>query len=947
MKAANKISPSIIILSGIVLLTCSLCLPVQAQTKVRKSTKIEKLHLLSEKFHDAFFRNYNIAVEKAKQNGWPVRLDLPNGSAMEIRALDRRGMPIYVVTENLIAAHTVSTSLVWPGGPTGFGLDGSGMVVGMWDAGAIRTTHQEFTGRAFKSDAAYTVNNHSTHVAGTIIAHGIDSNSKGMAFEATLESYDWNNDNAEMAAAAANGLLLSNHSYGQAIGWHYYNNFWYWLGDITFSTTEDYTFGFYNNYSSAWDEISYDAPYYLIVRAAGNERGSGPAPGTGHNYWAGDRWIYSTAVREKDGGADGYDCLDAESVPKNILTVGSVNDIPGGYSDPSQVVVASSSSWGPTDDGRIKPDIVANGIGLYSTSSASDNAYATMSGTSMAAPNATGSLVLLQQLYQDLHNGNPMQSATLKGLVIHTADEAGTATGPDYQFGWGLLNTAKAAGVISDETNGWDDNLIQELTLQEGSEYSIQVSSAGIEPLLVTICWTDPAAAPPSPALNSRLKMLVNDLDLRVSDQNDTFYPWILDPDNPSDPATPGDNITDNAEQVYVQNPVAGIYTIAVNHKGTLSGGSQDFALIMSGASYSETLTITSPNGGGNWIAGTRHAITWNSMNAGDSLKIEFSTDGGSKWSNITTSTANTGDYNWLVADSVSSSCLIKISDLADGQPTDQSDTDFSIVPLGSVVDLSIQNLTDRLFLNWQTIQGATAYNLYRDTSPLFVPTGSNFLAAVSTTFYFDIDNEISNNVIGDVNTNYYYIVRAANSVTESVNSKRVGEFDFGLISNNNGNANEIAVCLWDGTMNHASDLMSAIPNSFSVGYWNAASQRYMNFLPSNPLTNFQIEAGHAYQVKVSANSVFTLVGEMVTASFDLTTTPSTDFNAIILPLTMTDISDANQLLNTVPNCNSVAYWDAVNQRFFQYCPVFPQTNFAVKPGFAYYVNVTLKSTWP
>ena len=112
--------------------------------------------------------------------------------------------------------------------------------------------------------------------------------------------------------------------------------------------------------------------------------------------------------------------------------------------------MSSFSGWGPTDDGRIKPDICANGVGLYSSYSGSDTQYASISGTSMATPNLSGSLLLLQQHYQNLFGtGSFMRSATLKGLVIHTADEAGSNPGPDYKFGWGLANMATAAQAIT------------------------------------------------------------------------------------------------------------------------------------------------------------------------------------------------------------------------------------------------------------------------------------------------------------------------------------------------------------------------------------------------------------------------------------------------------------------------------------------------------------------
>ncbi len=89
-----------------------------------------------------------------------------------------------------------------------------------------------------------------------------------MAPNASLRAFDWNSDLAEMAAEAASGALVSNHSYGFARGW--YGGSWY--GTPSISTQEDYKFGFYDSYAQAWDLVAYDAPYYLIVKSAGNDR---------------------------------------------------------------------------------------------------------------------------------------------------------------------------------------------------------------------------------------------------------------------------------------------------------------------------------------------------------------------------------------------------------------------------------------------------------------------------------------------------------------------------------------------------------------------------------------------------------------------------------------------------------------------------------------------------
>ncbi|MCF8348449.1 MAG: S8 family serine peptidase, partial [Bacteroidales bacterium] len=454
-----------------------------------------------------------------------------------------------------------STNEVYSGGGAGLNLDGTGISVCEWDGGTIRTTHQEFGTRATNIDAS-AVNWHSTHVAGTIIAAGLNSAAKGMAYAAELRAYDWDYDNAEMATEAANGNQLSNHSYGWVRGWYWNGSANVWNGDPAISTDEDYRFGFYDYSARDWDEIAVNAPYYLIVKSAGNDRGD-----------SGD------GSYPPDGP---YDCIPQRGISKNILTVGAVDDIPGGYSSPSGVNLAGFSSCGPADDGRIKPDIVANGIGLISTYSSADDAYTSSSGTSMSAPATTGSLALLLQHYENVKGaGAKMRSATLKALVLHTADEAGANDGPDYEFGWGLLSTRKAADKITEDQT---TDVISEHLLANGESFTREITTTGISPLRVTIVWTDPPGTPPAASLDPANAMLVNDLDLCLTESTNTYYPWKLDKDNPEVAATrAGENNVDNVEMVDIDSPTAATtYTIVVDHDGTLASP-QAFSMIISG----------------------------------------------------------------------------------------------------------------------------------------------------------------------------------------------------------------------------------------------------------------------------------------------------------------------------------------------------------------------------
>ena len=638
-------------------LVCMSC-EVVAQSDVALATRTAKLQTLSENLKKRDVADRQQAQAYARRAGIPIRRELPNGKVLELQRFSAGLDPVFYITNNLDAADTVSTLKVWPGGSAGLDLDGGGMTVGEWDGGAIYAAHPDFIGRLTQMDGATTVSGHSTHVAGTLIGsgEGLEPRSRGMAYAAQLNAWDWNSDTAEMALAAAGGLLVSNHSYGIAAGWLYIGdvapNTWWWIGGAADTDIEDPYFGYYDTESQLWDQIAYDAPYYLIVKASGNDRSdTGPSPGEEYTVidQQGNPLFTSTLPRNADCAPAGYDCLPTNAGAKNVLTVGAVDDVPGGYSPlagPSQVQMAPFSSWGPTDDGRIKPDVVGNGVFLISAWPDSPY-YAAAAGTSMAAPNVTGSLLLLQEHYENIHGANNfMRAATLKALAIHTADEAGNADGPDYAFGWGLLNTRNAAKVITEDGGG--DHQIIEGSLANNAADTVQFNVDQPDAVLTaTLVWMDPPGTPVALTLDSPAPMLKNDLDLLITRNLDTYEPWVLDPANPAAAATTGDNTRDNVEQVEVNGGGTGIYTITVDHKGTLLNGvNQDYSLIISVTPAPPTgsnLLIDEDFSGGlpaGWSVETPMGIPWT---------INAPVPGNSRLDNGTGGTGNFAivDNNW------------------------------------------------------------------------------------------------------------------------------------------------------------------------------------------------------------------------------------------------------------------------------------------------------------
>ncbi|GLU43116.1 S8 family serine peptidase [Allomuricauda sp. NBRC 101325] len=479
------------------------------------------------------------------------------GADVALKDVGTDGTPLYYTTLNDPASQTSRAYTLYDNGLLNLGLTGLGMNVGVWDSGAALTSHQEFDTRAFNADGSGEVSLHSTLVTGNIISSGVEPNAQGVAYGAKAQTYDWSRDKIEVAEAAANGMLLSNHSYG-----------------ILPDRVPDWYFGAYIKVAQDWDKIMYNAPYYLMVTAAGNAQNS-----------------YDNATPNFGKTADGFDLLLGFTVAKNGLTIAGADTEINQNGELTKASVAGYSSFGPVDDGRIKPDLAGDGTNILSTSSATNSSYQVSAGTSMAAPGITGSLLLLQQYHEELF-GNYMKAATLKGLALHTADDVG-AKGPDYKMGWGVMNAKVAAEVLQNKDY---TTLVNEESLTNGNYYSITVTADGNGPLMASISWTDPEAANINRGdLNSTTAALMNDLDIRITKGGETYLPWKLNPAKANDAATTGDNKVDPFERIDISN-ASGEYTITITHKGSLTNGVQDFSLIVSGAQIS-TCSLEVPTG--------------------------------------------------------------------------------------------------------------------------------------------------------------------------------------------------------------------------------------------------------------------------------------------------------------------------------------------------------------
>jgi len=492
---------------------------------------------------------YEAVLAKAGELGVPVRVDGP-GHRVAILHDMRGAEPLYRVTQNRNAAISSAANLLYP---APYNLDGTGVKVGVWDAGAVRNTHREFnTARVIKRNNV-ALDDHATHVAGTVGALGFTNLAKGMAPNVAIDSWDWNSDYSEMTSSGAatstgdtSKIPISNHSYG-------YN-----------ARTSD--MGRYNAESRTTDTLAVSMPYYLIFWAAGNEQ-------------------------DELTAKNGYQSITFNGLAKNIMTVGAVNDaVSGGVRSPAAGTMSSFSSWGPSDDGRIKPDVVANGVSVYSPIDTSDSAYSSYNGTSMATPSAAGSAALLAQLYAREFGGQRMPASMMKALLIHTADDLGPP-GPDYKFGWGLINVKAAADVILQQKQfPGTPKLIENTITSSVRSRSHTFQWDGVSPIRATLSWTDPAGtAQPD---NSRVPNLVHNLDLKITapDGTTVYQPFVMpfvgtwSDASMALTATRGKNNVDNTEQVLLASPVqAGSYTVTVSLDGSLTTSAQAYSLVVTG----------------------------------------------------------------------------------------------------------------------------------------------------------------------------------------------------------------------------------------------------------------------------------------------------------------------------------------------------------------------------
>lgn len=543
----------------------------EQRLEIQKSNnKTELLQLQS-----AFQAQHNqdeIAVNNYLSNNRSAQRTFEkDGSMYFLQKIDSEGNPVYINTKsNIASGEMIKANQLYSGGSIGVNITGTGMIAGIWDGGKVRVTHELLSGRV-TVQPGQTLNDpdgndHMTHVSGTMVGKDIGNTARGIAYGATSKNYDFDNDMTEMTAFAADGFLISNHSYG--------------LGNKP--TQPQWTFGAYNDTASYWDEIAVNAPFYLPFVAAGNEQASN---GSG-----------------KTGALQGYDVITGSSASKNVITVGAVN------ADRS---MSNYSNFGPTDDGRVKPDVIARGTGINSSIATGDTAYSgdgpESSGTSYSSPAAAASGLLLQQYYFSLNN-KYMKASMLKALMLHSADDAGNP-GPDMKFGWGILNIERAAQIIKDDKTTGKARMYtftNNPANDSGSEVSINgfgTPGIGTGELKASICWTDDEGPIQKAAdgVDPTASRLVYNFDIKLRRlspfvQNSSYKAFTMA--TKTDVASLGtdwfQNNVDNFKQTYI--PAGGTdgtnYSLYLRKSTSSPAATREVSAILTGLKGTGTLSV-------------------------------------------------------------------------------------------------------------------------------------------------------------------------------------------------------------------------------------------------------------------------------------------------------------------------------------------------------------------
>ncbi|MEZ4652371.1 MAG: S8 family serine peptidase [Candidatus Eisenbacteria bacterium] len=464
--------------------------------------------------------------------------------SIEVRYVSLISPPLTEVNNSVRSAMEVSAVNQAP-----YALTGAGSNVLVYDAGLVDRNHPDFGSRVTWGESGG-IGSHGTHVAGTVGGSGQNSGGTyaGMAPATKITSYMYEscspfclyNSPQDIAENYEEGFrtygaMFATNSLGANIATNGYDCDWEGDYELTAQLLDAIAVG-----------ETFGAPF-LSLWAAGNER---QTTRCGNQY-------YTTGV---------------PATAKNPIVVGATNS-----NDRSMTWF---SSWGPVDDGRLRPDVCGPGCQTNDdggvTSTVPGSGYGVSCGTSMATPAVAGVVALLREQGQSIWTFSPPRPSMVKALVVNTARDLGNP-GPDYQFGFGEVHATELMDHLR------NDYLRIAASIAQDQERVYEVDVQGLSVLKASIAWDD------VPGELLAAKELVNDLDLQLESPSGALHdPWLLDPANPANNATLGADHINNVEQVLVDSPEDGIWKLHV--RGFLvPDGPQSFSLVANAVQLAST----------------------------------------------------------------------------------------------------------------------------------------------------------------------------------------------------------------------------------------------------------------------------------------------------------------------------------------------------------------------
>ena len=540
------------------------------------------------------------------------------------------------------------------------GFKGSGIMGAVQDNGC-QLTHPDFD--VDYTDGTVVADSHGTCTYGIVFSLGTnDMNAQGTLYQANSAFQDWDVGIYNSVSHCWNGQFSSGNAGQNGL---FQSNSWSSGGTLN---------GQYDSNSNAADTACNDFPNCLVLWAAGNSNNG----------------VYKGSI-SKNGAS------------KNGLTIGAVwHDDTADMSDDEWYSggTGNTPSQGPCADGRQKPDVVGPFDWIYCTDRTGSNGYASgdyfddFGGTSGATPSVAGIAGQTYEMYIENYFGNNPtgeipSSAMIKAILIADAYQYSFSQTDRDSQGWGSAD-AEQIYTLGSTYHVLDDD--QSVT--SGGTWSRSVSSDGTMPLKISLVWNDPAA----PETTGSNRALRNNLDLKVTGPTGTVWYgnnglynnlWSTSGTNTNHWTINSDHRDDlnNVENVFIQNPEAGSYTIEVfGRSGDMYTSPQVFSVASAGAQITTppSISIITPNGGEEWEVATSHNIIW-ATNPGNgtitSIDLQYSIDNGENWNNIITGISDDGLYNWLVPNNPSTKCLVKgiVHDNFGALGSDTSNLTFNI----------------------------------------------------------------------------------------------------------------------------------------------------------------------------------------------------------------------------------------------------------------------------